>query len=64
MEELNTPEKITQWVLDNRYSKGENNSTSNFELYHIIVDSITKIKEAEFQLGYTEGWNNATDFHK
>ncbi len=33
-----TPEELAQWVYDNRYSKGEGQTISNFELYHFIKE--------------------------
>ena len=33
-------EEIAQWVLDNRYPKGENNKISDHEMYHFIVDNV------------------------
>jgi hypothetical protein len=40
-EEMDTPEQLAQWVIDNRYSKGEwSPRVSNNEMYHTIVQRI------------------------
>ena len=38
-----TKEEIGQWVIDNRYSKGENRTVSEHEMYHTVVDEIEKL---------------------
>ena len=46
MEELNTPEKIAQWVVDKRYPKSELEKVSDSELYNTIYDSIVSVKDS------------------
>lgn len=41
---MKTVEQIAQWVIDNRYSKSENNKVSDSEMYHELVDSIAKLR--------------------
>lgn len=38
------PEELAQWVIDNRYPKSENNKVSDLEMYHFILDALTKQK--------------------
>jgi|WetSurMetagenome_2_1015567.scaffolds.fasta_scaffold00157_2 hypothetical protein len=35
-------EEIAQWVIDNRYSKSENEKVSDFEMYQYILDAFNK----------------------
>lgn len=39
-----TPERIAQWVIDNRFSKSEKEKISDSEMYYFIVDGINLIK--------------------
>ena len=41
-------EQIAQWVIDNRYSKSENNKVSDSEMYYTLID---KLEEA---INYTQ----------
>lgn len=41
--EVKTAEQIAQWVIDNRYSKGEGQTIHSFEIYHQIKDDINSI---------------------
>jgi len=44
-------EEIAQWVINNRYSKSENDKVSDSEMYYFIVDEINnKTKELQEQL--------------
>lgn len=40
---MKTAESIAQYAVDNRYSKGEGQRISDFELYHEIVDGINAL---------------------
>jgi hypothetical protein len=40
---MKTAEEIAQWVIDNRYTKSENNKVSDHEMYHELVDSIKAV---------------------
>lgn len=44
MKEVTTTEQrakeVAQWVINNRYPKGENNKTSDHEMYHTVHDAI------------------------
>jgi len=40
---MKSKEEIAQWVIDNRWSKSEWQTTSDFEMYHFIVDEIDKL---------------------
>lgn len=35
------PEELAQWVIDNRYPKGEYNKVSDFEMFHFIVSNVS-----------------------
>jgi len=35
-------EEIAQWVIDNRYSKSENNKVSDSEMYYTLIDKINE----------------------
>ena len=37
---MKTAKEIAQWVIDNRYSKSENEKVSDVEMYHELVESI------------------------
>lgn len=39
---MKTAEEIAQWVIDNRYSKSENQKVDDFEMYHVLVEEISK----------------------
>ena len=39
-EQMQTPEEIAQWVIDNRYPKSEFNKLSDQELFLGLVDKI------------------------
>lgn len=41
--ETRTPEQIAQWVIDNRYPKGEYQNTPDSEIYHTILDGINNL---------------------
>lgn len=43
METNKTPEQIAQWVIDNRYPKGEYQNTPDSEIYHTILDGINDL---------------------
>lgn len=34
---------LAQWVIDNRYSKGENQKVPDIEMYHVIKDYQLKV---------------------
>jgi hypothetical protein len=40
---MKTKEEIAQWVINNRYTKGENDKVSDAEMYHELVESIDKL---------------------
>jgi len=42
--EIKTAEEIAQYVIDNRFSKSENDKVTDSELYHFLVDSIDQFK--------------------
>ena len=42
--EIKTAEEIAQYVIDNRFSKSENDKVTDSELYHFLVDSIEQFK--------------------
>jgi hypothetical protein len=42
---MKSKEEIAQWIIDNRYPKSENEKTSDFEMYHFIIDEIEKLLE-------------------
>lgn len=48
-----TSEEIAQWVIDNRYSKGEYQTMPDHELYHTLVDKINATQRTA-EVG--DGW--------
>jgi hypothetical protein len=40
---MDTPEEISQWVINNRYAKSEKEKVSDFEMYHTLIDAIKKM---------------------
>ena len=40
---METSKEIAQWVIDNRWPKGENDKVSNLEMFHEIVRRIDGI---------------------
>ena len=36
-----TIEEIAQWVIDNRYSKSENDKVTDFEMYHTLIEAMS-----------------------
>lgn len=41
-----TPEKLAQWVIDNRYAKSEKEKIGDFEMYHFIIEGIRLIESS------------------
>ncbi len=39
-----TPEKLAQWVIDNRYPKNEKEKIGDFEMYNFIIEGIKLIQ--------------------
>jgi len=35
--------EIAQWVIDNRYPKGEYNKIDDFEMYHTLIDMMNEV---------------------
>ena len=42
-----SPEALAQWVINNRWPKGEYDKVSDFEMYHQIVDMVEELLEDE-----------------
>lgn len=40
---MKTAEEIAQWVIDNRYTKSENNKVSDSEMFYTLVKSIANL---------------------
>jgi hypothetical protein len=49
---MKTPQDIAQWVIDNRYTKSENEKVSDVEMYNTIYEAITKLinNETHFEI--------------
>jgi len=43
---MSTAKEIAQWVIDNRYPKGENDKVSDFEMYHELLKKIEELFNA------------------
>lgn len=41
------PQEIAQWVINNRYPRGENDKVSDHEMYTTIVESVNKMVFAQ-----------------
>jgi hypothetical protein len=51
MKDLETSEKIAQWVIDNRYQKflePEGSKISEFEMFHTLRDAIDELRNEAF----------------
>ena len=50
---MKTPKEIAQWVIDNRFSKSENEKTSDLEMWHAINDAVSQSEK--------RAWNEALE---
>lgn len=39
---MKTIEEISQWVIDNRYPKSENDKVSDFEMYQTLIEAMNQ----------------------
>lgn len=40
---MKTIQEISQWVIDNRYPKSENDKMSDIEMYHTLIELINQL---------------------
>ena len=40
---MKTIEEISQWVIDNRYPKSENDKVSDFEMYQTLIEAMNQV---------------------
>lgn len=51
-----TKEEVAQWVIDERYPKGEYEKISDHELYHGLIEKIELVLQQNFCKPDVSGW--------
>ena len=54
MENKETLEEVAQWTIDNRYPKSEFEKVSDTEMYHTIIEKVSKWQQQQDKNKYSE----------